>query len=355
MVRMLLVAAVMGGLGFAVGLAVRRDAPADPRASLRASVQPTVEISPVSAQPPADTAPHAWRRSGSELVRPLMGCEPSADGALEALRAPVEAVIEAARAQGTVERVGVYVHTLTSAHSLEIDADGLFAPASLGKVPLLMALLRTEEEHRGTLDTPVHYPEWLRRNDKQAIRPEAMVTPGQSWTLNQLAQAMIVESDNNATFLINSEVDTALLDQTYADLGWYERPFRVYGEKEMGTTPRVIGRVFRTLHDATYLGEGTSDMALRLLTRTRMHDGLVAGVPRGVVVAHKFGEWTTYTADGSSAHQFHDCGIVYRPGRPYVACVMTLGPSAFQRPLIELVAEISRALWSGFDGLPTSR
>ena len=49
-------------------------------------------------------------------------------------------------------------------------------------------------------------------------------------------------------------------------------------------------------------------------------------VPAGTVIAHKFGEWGRERPEGFE-QQFHDCGIVYRPGRPYLACVMTRGRS----------------------------
>ncbi len=348
MSRSLMTAALVGGLCFAAGHYV-------------AACRSTVDRAAAAHRPPADDeAPQAepatgafeWRRSGSDLVRPLMGCAPRTGRAIETLRAPIEAVIARAVADGRASHVGVYVHDLTTGQWLGVNPDSLFVPASVGKVPMLMALLRVEEDVDGTLSNPVDYPEWLRENDRQGIRPASGVRPGQTWTLGQLAEAMIVESDNNATFLVQGQLDRRMVEQVYRDLGWEERHVVIDGIEQIATSPRIIGGMFYALYNATYLGEGTSDLALRLLSRVRMKEGLVAGVPADVTVAHKFGEWYSRTPDGSGVGQFHDCGIVYRPGRPYVACVMTRGGSLFQRPLIELVAEISRALWSGFEALP---
>jgi beta-lactamase class A len=93
--------------------------------------------------------------------------------------------------------------------------------------------------------------------------------------------------------------------------------------------------MFRILFNASYLTQAASEQALELLTRSEFRAGLVAGVPAGTVVAHKFGE----RIDGGVA-KLHDCGIVYHPARPYLLCVMTEG-DRFE-PLASLIAETSR-------------
>ena len=65
---------------------------------------------------------------------------------------------------------------------------------------------------------------------------------------------------------------------------------------------------------------------MEILSKTTFKEGIVAGVPEGTVVAHKFGQFlsTTNTADGV---ELHDCGIIYYPDYPYLLCVMTKGNS----------------------------
>jgi hypothetical protein len=68
-----------------------------------------------------------------------------------------------------------------------------------------------------------------------------------------------------------------------------------------------------------------------MLASSTFKQGLAAGVPEGVIVAHKFGERVEYFVDRATGieqshiSQLHDCGIVYYKKTPYGICVMTEG------------------------------
>ncbi len=65
-----------------------------------------------------------------------------------------------------------------------------------------------------------------------------------------------------------------------------------------------------------------SEKALGLLSSAKFEEGLSAGVPSEVKVAHKFGE---REESETNEIQFHDCGIIYFPNNPYLLCIMTKG------------------------------
>ena len=85
-----------------------------------------------------------------------------------------------------------------------------------------------------------------------------------------------------------------------------------------------------------------SNIALNWLTEVDFKKGMVAGIPLNVVVAHKFGERGV-----EKELQFHDCGIVYYPGRPYVICIMSRGEN--MENLINNVRDISRLVYQHVD------
>jgi beta-lactamase class A len=146
---------------------------------------------------------------------------------------------------------------------------------------------------------------------------------------------MIVYSDNNAFMLLSAHVSPAELQRTYEKLD-----LRAPGS---AATPELSAETyasfFRVLYNASYLPKDLSEWALSVLAESDFRDGIVRGVPRGVAVAHKFGE---HRDDAAGKVQLHDCGIVYVPGHPYLLCVMTRGTS-FEH-LDDAIAAISRVV-----------
>jgi hypothetical protein len=81
-----------------------------------------------------------------------------------------------------------------------------------------------------------------------------------------------------------------------------------------------------------------SEHALELMTRSDFKSGLVAGLPSGVEVAHKFGE-----AGDQNEKQLHETGLVYAEGNPYLITVMTRGSNADS--LASAIASISKLVY----------
>jgi beta-lactamase class A len=75
---------------------------------------------------------------------------------------------------------------------------------------------------------------------------------------------------------------------------------------------------------------------LAVLRAQKLNEGIPAGLPAGVVVAHK---------GGSFSGVFHDAAIVEPPrGQPFVLVVLTRGIKEDRRAH-KLVAEIARAVY----------
>jgi beta-lactamase class A len=110
-------------------------------------------------------------------------------------------------------------------------------------------------------------------------------------------------------------------------------------------SPRAYASFFRRLYNATFLTRELSERALDILSKTDFADGLRAGVPADVVVAHKFGERGIYEDGRVVGVELHDCGIVYAPAGPYLICVMTGGSD--EKTLEAIICEISARVWAG--------
>jgi beta-lactamase class A len=150
-------------------------------------------------------------------------------------------------------------------------------------------------------------------------------------------ERMIIYSDNEAVDLLFATLGATAPDSVFRDL-------QVVSSKD-NLNDNVISvkdysSFFRILYNASYLNKQYSEKALHLLSKVTYKDGLVAGVPNGITVSHKFGE---RPGRGQFAFQLHDCGIVYYPNAPYLLCVMTRGND--NKILSSIIAEISTMVY----------
>jgi beta-lactamase class A len=215
--------------------------------------------------------------------------------------------------------VAVYFRDLNNGPWIGVNAEDKFIPASLLKMPLMMAYFKKSEINPSLLGKKYtyHAGKFGIASSQKFSKPTTL-KEGKEYTVNELIRRMIVNSDNEALFLIANDVDANELNKLYSTLG-FPVPADISFDTEF-ISPRNIGSFFRVLYNATYLNEELSEKALKLLTETDFENGIVSGVPKGITVAQKYGE-----RGKNGIRELHDCGIVYFPDHPYILCIMTKG------------------------------
>lgn len=119
---------------------------------------------------------------------------------------------------------------------------------------------------------------------------------------------MIIDSDNIAKEILLRNMDFRLISSMYTAL---KIPVPDLTEPEYQVSAKDYATFFRVLYSCTYLNEDLSAKAIELLSKTEFKNGIVAGVPDNITVAHKFAE--RKYAGGyvlTKRVQLHDCGIV---------------------------------------------
>jgi hypothetical protein len=274
-----------------------------------------------------------------QYVSPLLSCGEvqlnhlGGDEMLK-LEKDLGAYIDEQKGAGKAAVVGVYFRQLKGGPWLGLNFEQEFIPGSLLKVPLAMALYRAADTRPGLFDEQIFF-EAGDATENQYFK-DAHVVPGQTYSIGELIESMLVYSDNNAANLLAKALSEKELFDTYRSLG--------IDEPEMGsdytTTVRSYASFFRVLYNGTYLSAEDSEKLLTTLTNARFDKGLIAGIPWGVKVAHKFGE---RAVEGTDLVQLHDCGIVYHLERPYLLCVMTQGRDFDE--LTSVIASVSKLVY----------
>ncbi len=283
---------------------------------------------------------HEIREGRYRYINPLLECEGAdetiGDPELKPFKHQVEALINKAKKRKGIDEVGVYFRDLNNGPAFGINALEKFAPASLMKVPLMMAFYKFAETDPGLLKQQSQMTDAADANESENIKPSRSIRPQTSYAIDELIRYMIVYSDNNAHNVIAKKLSPKFLAKTYEDLGLLPPDSDLADFMSV----KSYSSCFRILFNASYLGREMSEKALETLAQPEYRKGLVAGVPEGTVVAHKFGERAFLDNDKK---QLHDCGIVYYPDNPYLLCIMTRGAD-FDR-LEETIRDISKLVY----------
>jgi beta-lactamase class A len=296
----------------------------------------------IPAQSPIVTNDSSEFHAGGnyQFINPLYECntgEKFTTKELTKLESNITTYISQLTAKNSVTSVSVYYRDLNNGPWFGINEHDVFAPSSLLKVPVMIAYYKEAEINPAILDQKIKYSAVPNNVVTQNYPPENPIVLGQTYTVEQLIERMIIDSDNTALILLENNIDNKKIDQVTLDLSITTAtdatPADFMDVSEYST-------LFRVLYYATYLNKDYSEQSLELLSKAEFNQGLTGLLPKNLVVAHKFGEREV----SDSVHQLHDCGIVYYPNRPYLLCIMTKGPDF--NDLSKTIEQISAKIYS---------
>jgi len=246
--------------------------------------------------------------------------------AIEGLDSLLIKQTQLAQKSGKISSAAIYFRDLTTNQKIEVNGKEIFSPGSLMKVPIMIAILKYAEKNPHILEQKLTYKiskeaEYLELSNKN-VRSSSKLINGSEYTLAQLVDIMIVESDNEATILLIDfieEESPQFLNKVEKELGMIVPDEIDFNENFL--TIRTYASFFRVLYNSSYLEKKYSEMALEILSKTGYGYGIRQTIPKDVVVAHKYG----VKPSKDNFMQLHHFGIVYHQKKPFLIGIMTKG------------------------------
>lgn len=219
--------------------------------------------------------------------------------------------------------VALYVEDLNSGSWIGWQERQSFIPASLLKVPVAVGVMKKIDDGDWNLDTTTFQMDEKYKDKNYGDLWK--VANGDSLTVRRLLQDMLDNSDNTAARIFLDKLTIAEKENVYYHIGLAdpEKPSASDPTQPENATfsAKDLATVFRSLYNATYLTTKSSNYILDLLTKTKFDAVIPSAVPSNVRVAHKIGNY--FNSDTTRPKNYHDCGITYYPGHPYLYCIMT--------------------------------
>ncbi len=261
-----------------------------------------------------------------KYINPILECNTDIEqnNNLATLKKSLETIIKDETYNKNISFASVYLRDLNNGPWLGINEKEYFSPASLIKVPVLITYLKKAESNPEILKSELLPTIDANSGDNiQNIKPSVSLAPDKKYTIEELLEKMIVYSDNDAYNTLTNNLTSDESIKIYQDLD-IDISKAFTDPNGNIVTVKDYASFYRILFNASYLNQDMSEKALSLLSQSQYKDGLVAGVPQNIIIAHKFGE---RKFSDTGATQLHDCGIVYLPKKPYLLCIMTRGNS----------------------------
>jgi beta-lactamase class A len=281
-----------------------------------------------------------------DLINPARRCSASllqGEWNYEPLREALSAKKEELKAAGAVTHLSIYFQDLNHGPRFGIGEYDKFYPASLLKLPVLIFFLHAADLDPAILNKTLTLAGDTGANDN-VTSPEETVMPGVPYAIRDLLRKMIVYSDNRSFVLLVEEMKSLSEDTAYITFRDLDISQMTANTDTNYVTISPFAKLFAILYNTGYLSKERSQYGLELLSETTFREGIAAGVPQDLLVAHKFG----YT-EVPGEKQLHDCGIVYHSKMAYILCVLTSGPESTR--LNEAIIELSRMVYDDVSAL----
>ncbi len=284
------------------------------------------------------------RKGGYQYINPLLECDNAKHSkgiSLTLLEKKLNEYIQRSYNEKLTTHISVYFRDLNTGAWTGVKENETYAPASLLKLPLMIAVLKKAESDLSVLQKELVYQTPYHTDMEYFISNPYPLQLGKSYKVEELIYRMMVYSDNESKGLLYDFVGEQFVYAVTAELGINLSGIDL---NENSISVRIYSKYFRLLYNATYLNKEMSEKALSIMSNAVFDLGLGAGIPKNIGLSNKFGERGT---KHNNVKQLHDCGIIYYPGSPYLLCVMTRGNDF--STLAQVLAEISQLVYENVD------
>jgi beta-lactamase class A len=252
--------------------------------------------------------------------------------------------------------VGIAFETLDGRLTWSSRGDDEFHAASTMKIPVMIELFHQVRQGKVKLADSLPI-----KNEFQSLVDGSVFTLkpdddsetdlyksiGQTRTLSQLCDLMVTVSSNFATNLLIQKLGIenirATVTSLHADGMDIKRGVEDQKAFDKGlnntTTARGLATLLVAIANGKAVDADSSAQMVEILERQKFNEGIPAGVPKSIRVAHKTGEITKI---------HHDAGIVYA-GRPFVIVVLVRGMEDFKQSSA-LIADVTHDLYQASQG-----
>lgn len=214
----------------------------------------------------------------------------------------------------------VYVWDYETQNYVDINASKIYSTASIIKIPVLIDVFKSIEAGQLSLGDKIPLTEYFRSEGSGSLQFRAR---NSEYTIDELAEKMITESDNSATNMLMAKVGSMTdVNQAMRDWGLKHTEVQTWLPDLSGnnhTTARDMAQMLYNIDEnENFLTEASRNKMLNYMGHVHNNRLIHAGLGEGSVFLHKTGD---------IGSMLGDAGIVIAPnGKKYVVVILANRP-----------------------------
>jgi len=245
---------------------------------------------------------------------------------------PVQAILNDSQ-----ENYGIVIHNLKNNQNYALNEHKVFQSGSLYKLWVMATAY--DQIKKGLLhETDIMEQEIPILNEKFQISTEnAELKEGDiTLSVSDALSQMITISDNYAALLLSEKVRLSNVATFLTSHGFTESKVGTDGSIPT-TTPSDIAKFFTLLYQGTLIDKEYDGKMLDLLKEQQLNHKIPKNLPDNVTIAHKTGEFNSFT---------HDGGIIYTPKGDYIIVILSVSQNPLEAE--QKIADVSEAVYRYF-------
>lgn len=214
----------------------------------------------------------------------------------------------------------VFVWDYDTQNYVDINASEIYATASIIKIPVLIDVFKSIEAGQMSLDDTMPLTEYYRTEGSGSLQFRAH---NSEYTIDELANRMITESDNSATNMLMAKVGSMTdVNQAIRDWGLKDTYVQTWLPDLTGTNKTTARDMATMLYNIDendkFLSPESRTKILNYMGHVHNNRLIHAGLGPGAVFLHKTGD---------IGKMLGDAGIVIAPnGKKYIVVILANRP-----------------------------
>jgi beta-lactamase class A len=231
---------------------------------------------------------------------------------------------------------------------IDFNKDRLVPSASLVKIPIMLSCFCAAEEKKINLKSTLYLKASEKVEGSKVLGDKPV---GSVFTLEELIEPMIIQSDNTATNALIDFLGFDTLNVYFKKMGLKNtnivRKMMDFEERREGlenyATAEDMAFLLEELYRNNFLNKEISKQCLLLLGQQKINDRIPKNLPKdGTFIAHK---------TGLERHVCHDVGIVYTQKGNFLICVLVKHENKLAKPAKKFISDIALLTYNYYQSL----